>query len=146
MLAFLILLLVPFALLLAAFRLCLHGRAVRRAHGRHVRIHWRLSVAAHLLYAYAMLLLALLAADSKLGAGRQFAVRWPSLAGLSGMTGTPDFLLLLDAAAVLVLALVLLAARRSFGHFDDAGIWHPPLRALREEAADHERGTPQEPN
>lgn len=137
MLPVLILLLVPLALGVAAFTLRRRWLALRGASSHHARIYWACSLAGHLLFAYAMLILALLAVDRIDGSGERLVSWWPSLLRRLGVKGEPEFMLLLDAACVLALALACLAVARGFGHVDESGAWRPALRAQRGDAAFH---------
>jgi len=120
--------LIPLGFLVAVGALLLRLRALRSAHGPYARSYWRCSALAHLLFAYAVLVLTLLAADGLLDHAWQLASRWPSLASRLGAAGDAQFLLLLDTAGALSGALVALAVARWFGHVDEANVWHPPRR------------------
>lgn len=122
--------LIPLGFLVVVGALLMRLRALRFAPTRCARNYWRCSALAHLLFAYAVLVLTLLATDSLLDHAWQLVSRWPSLAGWLGIAGGAEFLLLIDVAGALSGALVTLAVARWFGHVDEANVWHPPRRLL----------------
>lgn len=121
-------LLLPFGALLPLWALVARVREWRAASDRCARRCWFWLAVAHLLFAYAVLVLALVALDAALGGGWSVGDWWPRLGGRLGLQRDPQFLLLIDVAAALVAALLAVGVSRCFGYVDEENRWHPPRR------------------
>lgn len=121
-------LLLPFGALLPLWALVTRVREWRAARDRCARRCWFWLAVAHLLFAYAVLMLALVALDAVLGGGWSVGEWWPSLGARLGVQRDPQFLLLVDVATALVAALLAVGVSRCFGYVDEENRWHPPRR------------------
>lgn len=89
------------------------------------RIYWQFSIASHLLFAYALLVLTALATDSLLGEPWHLVESWPSMFRYLDISANSIVIILLDVLMVLALATVAICLSRCFGYVDEHDVWRP---------------------
>jgi hypothetical protein len=119
------LLLVPLGIVLATAWTLSAIRGFCAASTRAERIYWQLGIASHLLFAYALVVLTALAADSLLGEPWKLADSWPSIFRYLNISANSIVIILLDILMVLALALVAICLSRCFGYVDEHEVWRP---------------------
>lgn len=125
------LLMIPLAFVLIGATTLANLRRLRAATDRCEKNHWRLCIAAHLLFAYGGMLLTLLAVDRLLGEPWKLSEWWPLMSKSAGWLTNQAVIVMLDVLAALGVALIALGAARYFGYVDENEVWHAPGRVLR---------------
>lgn len=119
------LLLVPLGIVLTVVWALAAIRGLCRASTPAERIYWQLGIVSHLLFAYALVVLTALAADSLLGEPWKLAESWPSIFRYLDISANSIVIVLLDVLMVLALAMVAICLSRCFGYVDEHDVWRP---------------------
>ena len=94
------------------------------------RMYWGVNTFARVMIAYGFVVLGLMMFDSLYGDTLEIARPWPSLSRHVDI-GQDYVPVLIDVAAVLVVALGLTCAARGFGRVDENDAWLPPVWLVR---------------
>lgn len=125
------LLMIPLGFVFIVRATLLALRGLHAATTRNEKNYWRLSLAAHLMFAYAVLLLTALTVDSMLGEPWNLVKWWPSILRHWGRSEGAAITVLLDVLATLCAAFCSICLSRCFGRIDENNVWHPSERLNR---------------
>jgi hypothetical protein len=127
------LLMIPLGFACIAYAILTTLKGLRAATVPYEKIYWRLNLAAHLMFAYGVVVLTAMAVDSVLGEPWELSEWWPSISQYWSTAKNQAVVVLMDVLMVLGTAFCSVCLSRYFGHVDDNDVWHAPKRLNRKD-------------